>query len=527
MKLQKKILYFVLGILILSIGSMTILSFFHMKSLLAEQYSKDLLDVSRAVSENYVVKQYLQSDKAITNEKINEEVGNIREKTNVNFIVVMDMKGIRQTHPVKEKIGKKFEGGDEKNVLEKGQEYVSRAKGTLGMSFRAFVPVYKDNVQVGAVCVGVLSVDFDKVIYTKMQKFIPFVILGLALGSAGAVLLSYNIKKTIFGLEPEEIAFILKQKETVLENIKEGIVSLDKEGKITLFNKEAGVILGLREEDMGKPLTEFVDGSRVPAVLASGEILENVQVKVKPGLSVMSKINPIKNDKNEVIGLVLNFRNLTEMKNLAEELTGIKKMAWSLRAQNHEFMNKLHTIAGLIQLEEYDEALQFISDVAKGRNQISSILTEKIKDPSLAAILLSKYNKAEESRVKFKIDEASTLSRLPQYMTSEEIVSIVGNLIENSLDAVKNDGSGEIHVKIVQRDEWLHIVLKDNGPGIKEEHRDKVYEQGFTTKEGQRGHGMYIVKKIIQEANGSIELKVDKGVRWDIKIPMTRGERVD
>ena len=116
------------------------------------------------------------------------------------------------------------------------------------------------------------------------------------------------------------------------------------------------------------------------------------------------KYNPLKNDKDEVIGVVMNFRDLTEVKKMAEELTGIKKMTWSLRAQNHEFMNKLHTISGMIQLEEYKEAVKFISNVAKNRNEINSILTDQIKNVSIAALLFSKYNKAEEARIIFKID---------------------------------------------------------------------------------------------------------------------------
>ncbi|AKA67701.1 sensor histidine kinase [Clostridium scatologenes] len=207
---------------------------------------------------------------------------------------------------------------------------------------------------------------------------------------------------------------------------------------------------------------------------------------------------------------------------MAEELTGVKKMAWSLRAQNHEFMNKLHTIAGLIQLEEYNEALEFISDIAKVRSNISNILTDNIKDASLSALLLSKYNKAEECRVKLQIDENSKLKKLPEGMISDEIISVVGNLIENSLDEVKNDGTGIIYVKIAEDGHLLSIKIKDNGDGIPVEYRKKIYEQGFSTKEGQRGHGMYIVKKIIDEYNGTINFDVDEGVSWNIIIPMIR-----
>jgi two-component system CitB family sensor kinase len=112
-------------------------------------------------------------------------------------------------------------------------------------------------------------------------------------------------------------------------------------------------------------------------------------------------------------------------------------------------------------------------------------------------------------------------------MTSEEIVSVVGNLIENSLDEVKNDGTGFIYLKIVENEDFLSIKLKDNGGGIPLEYRGKIYEQGFSTKERQRGHGMYIIKKIIDEFNGTIKFDIDKGVIWDITIPMTRGDKLD
>ncbi|MDF2882569.1 MAG: malK [Clostridiaceae bacterium] len=523
MKLRKKITLIVILVMTISIANITILSYFQMKKLITEQYSKDLLDVANAISQNYIVKQYLSGDTSISNDKLNIEIEKVRLETSMDFIVVLDMNDIRQTHPTRENIGKRFQGGDENRALLKGEQYVSQAKGSLGVSYRAFVPVYNNSRQVGVVTAGVLSVNFHNLIIEKLKRFIPFIILSLAIGTAGAFLLSLSIKKTIFGMEPEEIALELKQKKTILENIKEGVLLLDKDGKLTFFNKEAGNILDLKEMDIGKDITELVDYSRAPEVLTSGEPMENIEVKARPGVNILSKFNPLKNNKNQVIGLVINFRNLTEITKLAEELTGIKKMAWSLRAQNHEFMNKLHTISGLIQLEEYDSALKFISDISNTRNNISDILNKNIKDVALSALLLSKYNKAEEVRIKLTIDEDSKLTKLPQYMTSQELVSVIGNLIENSLDAVKNDGSGEVHLKVQDDEKRLNIKIKDNGPGIPKEIRDKIYTQGFTTKEGQRGHGMYIVKKIIDEFNGIINLEAENGTEWDIYIPMKRG----
>lgn len=522
MKLKTKITTFVIGILLLTIGSISLLSFNQMKTMLKEQVGRNLLNIANSVSMSYLVQNYLAGTNRIDEQALNDQIEGIRKKTNVEFIVVMDMKGIRYSHPTKEKIGKKFEGADEIRVLTKGEEYVSEARGSLGISLRAFTPLFKDGKQIGAVAVGSPINEVYNEIYSKIGNFIPFIVLGLFLGTIAATLLSSNIKKAIFGLEPEEITLILKEKEAVIESVKEGILAVDKKGIITLFNREAKEILELSEDDIGKHISNLSYESKVSEVLKSGKYYENTEMKVRPGLTILCKYNPLKNDKDEVIGMVMNFRDLTEIKKMAEELTGIKKMTWSLRAQNHEFMNKLHTISGMIQLEEYAEALKFISSIAKNRKEISSILTDGIKDVSIASLLFSKYNKAEEARISFKIDPNCKLNELPQYMRDDELGSVIGNVIENSFEEVCSNGSGTVYFKIHEIDDIIKIQIKDNGPGISEEIKKTIYDIGTTTKTGQRGMGMYIVKKIIDEMHGKIEFTIDNGTLWDITIPMKR-----
>lgn len=443
----------------------------------------------------------------------------------IEYIIVVDNEGMRYSHPNVNMIGQKFVGGDESRVVKEGDVYISEAIGTLGRSLRAFVPIYnvEKNKEIGFVCVGMLTKSIEQSEHMAILYIILISIGSLAVGIVGAFILSNNIKNTLLGLEPEEITNLYNEKIGILDAIYEGLIAIDNNGNITLVNDSALNILHYENQIdknsiIGKNIDEIFPTTNLVKVLEEGKCKFEEEQKINNTVIMTNKI-PIK-DRDKVIGAIATFRDKTEVTRLAEELTGVKKMAWSLRAQNHEFMNKLHTISGLIQLEEYDEALQFISNVAKNRNNISSILTKKIKDPSLSAILFSKYNKAEESRIKFNIDESSNISKLPKFMDSEDIVSIVGNLIENSLDAVDNDGSGEVYIKIVQYSEFIEIKISDNGPGIKEEYMDKIYEQGFTTKEGQRGHGMYIVKQIIDRANGKIELKVNNGVNWNIIIPM-------
>lgn len=349
-------------------------------------------------------------------------------------------------------------------------------------------------------------------------------------GVLGAFLLANNIKNTLLGLEPNEIAKLYNEKMGMLDAIHEGLVAVDDEARITLINDSALNILHFennidKEDIIGQNAEVVIPNTRLINVLETGKSEFEEEQKINNTIIMTNRVPII--SRGKIVGAIASFRDKTDVTRMAEELTGAKKMAWSLRAQNHEFMNKLHTIAGLIQLEEYEECLQFISDIAKVRSNISNILTENIKDASLSALLLAKYNKAEESRVKLKIDENSKLIKLPQNMTSEEIVSVVGNLIENSLDAVKNDGSGYVNIKIVEDEQFLNIQVKNNGAEIPLEYRYKIYEQGFSTKEGQRGYGMYIVKKIIDEFNGKINFHIYEGVRWDVVIPMKRSDKID
>jgi len=531
MKLQTKITLLVIAVVFISISIIITFAASWMTENIESKARTNIMNVAEMVAHSTEIVNELETkdQNKIIEPYVEEQLKNLEQ---IEYIIVADMDGIRYSHPNTEMIGKKFVGGDEYKVIQNGETYISEATGTLGKSLRVFTPIYDaDNkTQIGFVCVGTLTNSIDKVKHTSILYIMLIGLGGLMAGITGAFLLANNIKNTLLGLEPEEITKIYNEKMGILDAIHEGLVAVDHNGRVTLINDSALNILNFenkidKESMIGKNIEDLIPNTRMISVLETGKSEFEKEQRINNTIIMTNRI-PIMN-REKVVGAIATFRDKTEVTKLAEELTGVKKMAWSLRAQNHEFMNKLHTIAGLIQLEEYDEVLQFISDIAKVRSDISKIITENIKDASLSAILLSKYNKAEECRIKLKIDEDSMLSKLPMYMTSEEIVSVVGNLIENSLDEVENDGTGYIYIKIVENQHSLNIKVQDNGGGIPAEYREKIYEQGFSTKEGQRGHGMYIVKKIIDEFNGTIQLEADEGTNWDITIPMSIGDRCE
>ncbi|APF20994.1 ATP-binding protein [Clostridium butyricum] len=531
MKLNIKIALLVIVVVFISI--LIIISF-------AVPWMTSNIESKEAINIMNVAKMAANSEEvvyALKEKDVNGKIENyIKDQINcleqVEYIIVADNSGIRYSHPNHKSIGYKFAGGDEKRVVENGESYISEATGTLGRSLRAFVPIYdiENDNQIGFVCVGTLIQSVDKAKNEAIVYILLIALGGLMSGTVGAFLLARSIKNTLMGLEPDEITKLYNEKIGMLEAIHEGLVAVDEKECITLINDSALNILHFenkinKEDIIGQKVEDVIPNTRLSTILETGKAEYEEEQRTNNTIIMTNRVPII--SRGKIVGAIASFRDKTYVTKMAEELTGAKKIAWSLRAQNHEFMNKLHTISGLIQLEEYDKCLQFISDIAKVRVNISNILTENIKDASVSALLLSKYNKAEEIRVNFTIDKDSRLTELPEYMTSDEIISIIGNLIENSLDIVKNDGSGSVYIKIIQDEKYLNIEVKNNGDEIPIKDRERIYDQGFSTKEGQRGHGMYIVKKIIDEFYGTINFYIDEGVIWKITIPMQRGVNSD
>jgi len=227
----------------------------------------------------------------------------------------------------------------------------------------------------------------------------------------------------------------------------------------------------------------------------------------------------MRNKNQEVIGVLSSFEDLTDVKLMAEELIGYSSLIDELRAQNHEFNNRLHTISGLIQLEEYSAVLDYITELRENKIQISNLIRDKIKNNYIAAILLGKYNKAEEAKVKLMINDESYLFENLLNVEHDDLCSIIGNLLDNSIEELIGKDKGVIELFILSDEQGVEIVVEDNGSGIDEEVFDHMYERGITTKQGSRGTGLFIVKEIVDIYGGDIEVTQDNGTQWKVKIP--------
>lgn len=520
LRLRPLIILLVCLVVVLSLLITDILISQHVTKTIKEDQEEKAKTIARIVAKDDKVRQGL-----IVEEKtpdIQSYTQDILETADVLFIVVMDMDGIRKSHPNEENIGLPFEGGDEKAVLE-GEESTSISKGTMVTSLRTFTPVYdQQGNQIGAVAVGISLDKVEDTVFASHLKLLIGSLLGLIAGLIGAILIAAYIKKTLYGLEPFAIAKILQERDTMLQSVREGIIAVDKEARIVLVNKSALAIFqkaGLEGNPVGMKVSEYMPSSRLDRVLTSGtpELDEELEIN---GMSCLVNRVPLQVD-GHVVGAISTFRDKTEVDILAEQLTGVKSYAEALRAQSHEFMNKLQVILGMVRLKNYDQLSSFINETVQNRHKEIGVVTTKIENPVLSGFILGKLSVARESGVQLSINTKTVIPESVPSNTVHELVTILGNLIDNGMEAVKYREIKEVNITISKNEDVLTIVVEDSGSGIKDVVLKNIFSKGYSTKGPNRGYGLFLVKKSVDKLGGTLVVDTfqNKGTTFQIDIP--------
>jgi sensor histidine kinase regulating citrate/malate metabolism len=489
--------------------------------ILEDQIGKRALEVSRTVARMPMVKQ--QIVKPRPDGKLQALAEQIREEVGAEFIVIGNRDGIRFSHPKPDRLGKKMVGGDNAPALELGESYVSRAVGTLGPSIRGKVPIFDaSGVIVGVVSVGYLQENVRVIIHDHQLKVGVLIGILVVFGILGAVSISNRFKRAIFDLEPEQIARLLTERETIIDSIREGIVAIDRDAKVTVVNRQAIVILGRDSESqiIGQPIRDVLPGAKLSRVLSGGEQRHDQELEVNGTIMLINTVPMIEQDA--IIGAVASFRRRDELDILAKQFSQVKEYSEMLRAQTHEYSNKLHTIAGLIQIEHDREALELISQETAGYQGLIGFLAKAVPFPVLAAFILGKYNHAQELRIEFEIDPDSQLKDVPSELSREKLLTVLGNLLDNAFDAALQ-GEHQAKVKLSMTDVSNDLIfeVEDSGAGVSAEKSEKIFERGFSTKQADRGHGLHLVRKALRDLGGQITLSDSDlgGALFSVFIP--------
>lgn len=490
-------------------------------SILEEYIGRNALNVSKTVSLTTVVHEGLKNKNST---QIQLYAESVRKATGARFVVVGDHEGRRYSHPVPERIGKLMVGGDNPRALERGEAYVSKAVGTLGPSMRGKVPIFANSGKViGVVSVGYLQETVESVTEGYLQRVLLWVFGLFLFGGIGTWLIARNVKQSIFGLEPVEIARLFRERNAILDSIREGVVAINDKGQVTMLDHEAAKILKIPPEfGIGTSIESILPQTRMLEVLKSGEEQFD-QEMIIGGIEVIVNRVPIWQN-GRVAGVVSSFRRKDEIDRMAQELTQIQEYSEVLRTQTHEYSNKLHTLAGLIQLGSHQEALDLIGRETSGYQELLGTLAETVPEPLLSAIILGKYNRAQELRINFQLDPESRMIDIPKKINREKIVTILGNLLENALEAAQENTSGKRMVQLSMTDFGNDLIfeVEDSGSGIEDESVDLSLQHGFTTKSGTgRGIGLSLVHENLKYLGGHLTVVRSSlgGMRFTIYIP--------
>lgn len=495
------LIIFILGFSLLFLGIFLINEFIHKEE---NQIREHAMLTARTVAELPEVINNIPKESKEKSE-LQKTVEKIRMINKADYIVVMDMEKVRLTHPLKEKVGKVSDGFDEGPAFAE-HSYISEAKGEIGSVVRAFAPVINENhEQIGVIMAGFkLPSLLETLLHVKKEILLTG---GIALffGGWGAWALARQIKKEMFHLEPHEIARIVVERTEAFNSMHEGIIAIDLEQRITIFNHRAKDILGVQGEVVGMKIREVLPDSYLPEILEVDMPIYNKDLFIN-NLMIVSTRVPIKVE-NKTVGAIAIFQDRTQVKNLAEELTGVKAFVSALRVQNHEHINKLHTIAGLIQLGQKEKALEYVFHVTEEQEELTRFLSKNIHDDSLSGLLLSKVSRGKELGIGVNIDRNSYLRKFPNLLDHHDFVLMIGNLIENAYDSFKqkDNENNEIYVSIRQTEKYLTIIIEDNGCGIKETDLPFIFDYGYSSKGGTgRGLGLFLVKEIVDKGKGEI-----------------------
>lgn len=473
---------------------------------LDDQAMRRALAIAQTTAQQPQVARDLRTTRPAADGPVQTEAERIRRATKAEYVVVLDRQGVRWSHTDPRRIGEVV-STDPGQALA-GQEIMEIDNGTLGRSARGKVPLRDaDGEIVGAVSVGIA---YDSV-RARLVHAIPglFAYAGgaLAVGALAAWLISRRVQRQTRDLAFSDIAGLLAEREAMLHGIREGVVALDRGGRVRLLNDEAQRLLDIGGEAVGHSPEGALGTGRTADVLA-GRVTGTDLLTVRGQRVLVANRMPTGDG-----GAVVTLRDRTELEQLGRELDSTRGLIDALRAQDHEHANRMHTLLGLLELEMYDDAVEFVGEVVGDHRVTAEQITERIQDPLLAALLVGKATVAAERGVALVVSDRT---RLPDRLVDPRgLVTIVGNLVDNALDAVAGTPHARVEVELRAQGRAATLRVRDTGPGVPVDHRELVFTEGWSTKEPpahrQRGIGLPLVRRLAERQGGSATVDAAHG----------------
>ncbi|MEW2221725.1 ATP-binding protein [Streptomyces sp. NPDC006990] len=444
------------------------------------------------------------------------EAERIRHATGAEYVVIMDERGIRWSHPSPSALGRHV--STDPGAVLAGRDVAQIDEGTLGRTARGKAPLRDaDGRIIGAVSVGIDYANVRESLLALVPKLLTYAGGALAVGALAAYLLARRLRRRTHALAFSDISALLAEREAMLHGLAEGVVALDADGRIRLVNDEARRLLGLGDDALGRPVTEALGAGRTADVL-SGRVAGRDLVTVRGSRVLVANRMPTADG-----GAVATLRDRTELERLGRELEGTRGLLDALRAQDHEHANRLHTLLGLLELGLHEEAARYVTEALGVHRATAEEVTERVHDPLVSALLVGKAAVAAERGVALRLHPGSLL---PDRLADPSgLVTVVGNLVDNALDAAAGGADPAVEVELrTEDDRTVVLAVRDTGPGVPAAHRKLVFEEGWSTKApanadadggadgdesggtAHRGLGLALIRRFAERAGGEVRV---------------------
>lgn len=446
----------------------------------------------------------------------------IRKASDVTYVVVANEFGIRYSHPNPDRIGERV--STDPAIPLSGQVYVGTQTGTLGESWRVKVPIFDDDEVIGQVSVGILESELRAEFLGGLGGLLAALAAAALVGVVGSAWIGRVIRRRIYGLEPDEIRAMLETREAMLHGIREGLVAVDERGRLVLINDAAARLLAVQEPErvLGLPVEDVLD-RELARFIASGEDRETPVLSGERVLLVHG--DRVRVDGRD-IGSIAILRDRTELETMLRELEGAQGLAEGLRAQSHEFSNKLHVVSGLLELGHVDAAIAFIQRVGSGGALSTLDEHDGIADVETAALVLAKRSRAQELGLRLEVEPDSHLEAVSDAAQRTDLVTVLGNLLDNAIEACTLGGRIDLSIRDDDEDGMLVVRVDDDGPGVPPDRRSAVFEPDVSGKapapgKARRGIGLTIVQRVAARLGGEVLVEESPagGARFVVRLP--------
>ena len=494
-----------------------------------DKRDQNLQNIAEAVANSPLVDDKIENpDDEKTTELLNEYLDSLKTTLdNIDVISFVSRDNVRLYHSNHDLIGTEYDGTIPEFEKVSKEYYTANETGPSGSQRRAYAAVYDKNGNYTGFVMTIMLLENIKA--ETLQILFIFALITIAAILIELIIsaeLSSSIKKSLHGYEPNVFSAMFQVRDNNLESLNEGVLAVDKNGVVQFANRSAAKMLGKKKakELINTPFTDCCNDGFIQNVIRTGEKEFNIQEQSIDNSNVLIDCIPIR-EKDDIIGAVAILHNREEYTKLMEDLAGTRYLVDSMRANNHDFTNKLHVIMGLIQMEMYNEAVSYIENISIVQRETISKIMSVVDEPSIAALLIGKSARASELNIKFILSEESHYSKTDLYLPPELMVTVIGNLIDNAFDAmnIKDiDRQKELHFGIYSREDALLITVDDTGVGIGKDNVEHIFDNGFSTKGEGRGTGLCQVKEMVEAIGGKITVESQENVGTSFTVSFSK-----